>query len=185
MSELEQYAEKFRQRWGFDPRPVIEQEFRAGDYDLAGGTAYELSFIRAMLTGAAEGPLMPIPECDRAKYGDMNEVLYWEMLEGEDPDDRAIREAHGISYTDPVEGTVCRNGCGLTYQEISAGKMRSCKVPAHDLMLHAHPHDDGPPSTPQDEPHEHPQTGPGHMGWTHTHPHRHAPMSTDGQEARR
>jgi hypothetical protein len=126
MSELEQAVAKFRQRWGFDPVPVIEQEFRAGDYDLEGGTAYERSFVRALLTGAKEGPLMPIPECDRQKYGDMNEVLYWEMLEGEDPDDRAIREAHGIGYAAPLEGTVCRNGCGLAYEDISAGKIREC-----------------------------------------------------------
>ena len=128
MSELDQAAGKFRQNWGFDPRPAIERDFRSGDYDLAGGTAYERSFIRAMLTGARKGPLMPIPECDRAKYGGMNEVLYWKMLEGEDPDDRAIREAHGIGYTDPLEGTVCRNGCGLSYGDISAGKIRECEA---------------------------------------------------------
>ena len=128
MSELEQAAEKFRQRWGFDPTPGIKRDFRSGDYDLEGGTAYERSFIRAMLTGPRKGPLMPIPECDRAKYGDMNEVLYWEMLEGEDPDDRAIREAHGIGYTDPLEGTACRNGCGLSYEDISAGKIHGCEA---------------------------------------------------------
>ena len=70
---------------------------------------------------------MAIPECDRPKYGHMPENLYWEMLEGEDPDDRAIREAHGIGYTDPLEGTMCRNGCGLAYEDISAGKIRECR----------------------------------------------------------
>jgi hypothetical protein len=69
---------------------------------------------------------MPIPEADRLKYGHMVEALYWEMLEGEDPDDRAIREAHGIGYTDPIGGTVCRFGCGLSYGDISAGKIREC-----------------------------------------------------------
>lgn len=127
-SGLEQVAEEFRQRWGFDPAPGIKQALRAGGYDLAGGTACERSFMRAMLTGATEGPLMPIPERDRAKYGDINEVLYWEMLEGEDPDDRAIREAHGIGYTDPLEGTMCRNGCGLAYKDISSGKVRECEA---------------------------------------------------------
>jgi hypothetical protein len=67
-----------------------------------------------------------IPEADRPKYGQMPERLYWEMLEGEDPDDRAIREAHGIGYTDPIGGTACRNGCGLAYSDISAGKIREC-----------------------------------------------------------
>ena len=71
--------------------------------------------------------VIAIPEPDRAKYGHMPERLYWEMLEGEDPDDRAIREAHGIGYTEPVEGTVCRNGCGLAYEDISAGKIRECE----------------------------------------------------------
>lgn len=70
---------------------------------------------------------MAIPEGDRAKYGHMPERLYWEMLKGEDPDDRAIREAHGIGYEDPYDDTVtCRNGCGLTYPEISVGKVRAC-----------------------------------------------------------
>lgn len=69
---------------------------------------------------------MAIPECDRAKYGHMPERLYWEMLEGEDPDDRAIREAHGIGYGELIEGTVCRNGCGQTYEDISAGKIHEC-----------------------------------------------------------
>ena len=71
---------------------------------------------------------MVIPEPDREKYGHMPERLYWEMLEGEDPDDRAIREAHGIGYDVPYsDDVVCRNGCGLTYLEISSGKVHECE----------------------------------------------------------
>lgn len=53
-----------------------------------------------------------------------------ELLASEDPDDRAIREAHGIPYEadfqDPAEA--CRIGCGLPYSEISAGKIRKCSA---------------------------------------------------------
>lgn len=71
---------------------------------------------------------MAIPEPDREKYGHMPERLYWEMLEGEDPDDRAIREAHGIGYEEPCsEDVKCSNGCGLSYTEISSGKIRECE----------------------------------------------------------
>lgn len=56
----------------------------------------------------------------------MPEPLYWEMVLGEDPDDRAVREAHGIEYAAPLAGTCCANGCGLSYEQISSGKMRNC-----------------------------------------------------------
>lgn len=51
-----------------------------------------------------------------------------ERLTGEDPDDRAIREAHGFSYEDDFEdrSLLCRNGCGATYFEIAVGKIREC-----------------------------------------------------------
>jgi hypothetical protein len=73
---------------------------------------------------------MSIPECDRPKYGHMPERLYWEMLDGEDPDDRAIREAHGFGYSDDWEdpALLCRNGCGLSYPDISSGKIRQCSA---------------------------------------------------------
>jgi hypothetical protein len=48
------------------------------------------------------------------------------------------------------------------------------QVPPHDLMLHAHHHDGL-----LDEPHEHPHTGPGHMGIEHSHPHSRAPRDGD------
>lgn len=71
---------------------------------------------------------MAIPEHDRPRYGHMPEHLYWEMLEGEDPDDRAIREAHGFGYEDDYEdrSLLCRNGCGRTYFDIATGKAREC-----------------------------------------------------------
>lgn len=44
-------------------------------------------------------------------------------LMGEDPDDRAIREAHGFSYEDDYRdrSLLCRNGCGATYYDIAVG----------------------------------------------------------------
>jgi hypothetical protein len=52
-----------------------------------------------------------------------------DRLMGEDPDDRAIREAHGFSYEDDYEARslLCRNGCGETYFDIAVGKMRECR----------------------------------------------------------
>ena len=51
-----------------------------------------------------------------------------ERIMGEDPDDRAIREAHGFTYEDDWqdESLLCRNGCGLSYPDISSGKIREC-----------------------------------------------------------
>jgi hypothetical protein len=53
-----------------------------------------------------------------------------DRLMGEDPDDRAIREAHGFSYEDDFEdrSLLCRNGCGLTYFDIASGKIRKCRA---------------------------------------------------------
>jgi hypothetical protein len=57
--------------------------------------------------------------------------LTWDEIEriaSEDPDDRAIREAHGFAYEDDWEdlSLLCRNGCGQTYYDIAVGKMRQC-----------------------------------------------------------
>lgn len=51
-----------------------------------------------------------------------------EQVMSEDPDDRAIREAHGFTYDDDFEdrSLLCRNGCGETYYEIAVCKMRKC-----------------------------------------------------------
>jgi hypothetical protein len=61
-------------------------------------------------------------------YAHMTVQRYWEMLEGEDPDDRAIREAHGIGYEEDFGdlAVMCRYGCGATYHEIASSKMRAC-----------------------------------------------------------
>ena len=69
-----------------------------------------------------------IPQPDQARYGHMPEQAYWEMVAGEDPDDRAIREAHGFSYDDDYDdrALLCRNGCGETYFNIATGKIREC-----------------------------------------------------------
>lgn len=58
--------------------------------------------------------------------------LTWAEIEeiaSEDPDDRAIRIAHGFTYDDWSDrSTLCRNGCGETYDEIAGGKMRACSA---------------------------------------------------------
>jgi hypothetical protein len=61
-------------------------------------------------------------------YAELSDLECWEMLEGEDPDDRSIREAHGIGYREDFEdlSVVCRNGCGATYLDIASGKIRKC-----------------------------------------------------------
>ena len=61
-------------------------------------------------------------------YRYMTMPQWIEMLEGEDPDDRAIREAHGIGYTEDWHdlSILCQKGCKLTYFDISSGKVREC-----------------------------------------------------------
>ena len=53
-----------------------------------------------------------------------------ERIAGEDPDDRDIREAHGFTYEDDWqdESLLCRNGCGLSYPDVSSGKIRECRA---------------------------------------------------------
>lgn len=69
----------------------------------------------------------------KSLYADLTLIEWCEMLEGEDPDDRAIREAHGIGYREPHTADVkCRNGCGLSYVELSAGKVRECEAVSDD-----------------------------------------------------
>jgi hypothetical protein len=55
-----------------------------------------------------------------------------EELASEDPDDRACRLAHGFTVDDDWRDTtlVCRNGCGATYEDVVAGKMRKCLAQA-------------------------------------------------------
>ena len=51
-------------------------------------------------------------------------------LMSEDPGDRADRKAHGFGYDDDWQDDtlLCRNGCGLSYPEIVAGKIRGCRA---------------------------------------------------------
>lgn len=53
----------------------------------------------------------------------------FERIASEDPDDRADREAHRFTYEDHWQdlSILCRNGCGLTYEEVVAGKIRICR----------------------------------------------------------
>lgn len=76
----------------------------------------------------ASGTGTVAPENPPEPYSHMTAGEYWNMLIGEDPDDREIREAHGIGYEeDPGDlGVVCRYGCGATYHDISSGKRRTC-----------------------------------------------------------
>ena len=64
-------------------------------------------------------------------YAGLSLAQWKSMLEGEDPDDRAVREAHGFGYREPdyPDGAACRNGCGASYGEISSGKIRECRGP--------------------------------------------------------
>jgi hypothetical protein len=88
--------------------------------------AREAEQHRALAAGIAERLSPPEP------YAHMTAGKYREMLEGEDPDDRAIREAHGIGYEEDFGdlAVTCRYGCGATYHEISSGKMRTCPARA-------------------------------------------------------
>ena len=51
-----------------------------------------------------------------------------DCLMGEDPDDRAIAEAHGFSYEEDFEdrSLICRNGCGASYFDAAVRKIREC-----------------------------------------------------------
>lgn len=53
-----------------------------------------------------------------------------EEIMSEDQDDRADRIAHGFTYEDQWQdkSLLCRNGCGLSYYEIVAGKIRQCTL---------------------------------------------------------
>lgn len=54
-----------------------------------------------------------------------------EELAAEDPDDRRIRLAHGFTGADDWRdrALLCRNGCGLPYDDVMSGKIRQCLGP--------------------------------------------------------
>lgn len=58
------------------------------------------------------------------------ERAWMDRIASEDPDDREIRKAHGFTYDDDWrdETLLCRNGCGLPYSEVVAGKVRACSA---------------------------------------------------------
>jgi hypothetical protein len=63
---------------------------------------------------------------------DQERLVAWaenDRLMSEDPDDRAIREAHGLAYEDDYEdrSLICRNGCGTTYFDVAVHKIRKCR----------------------------------------------------------
>jgi len=64
--------------------------------------------------------------------------LTWQEIEelaAEDPDDRRIRLAHGFTGADDWRDRtlLCRNGCGLPYEEVVVGKVRKCLGPEPSL----------------------------------------------------
>lgn len=67
-------------------------------------------------------------------YASLTLPQWASMLECEDPDDRAVREAHGFGYQEPdfPDSEPCRNGCGAAYGDIMAGKMRACRAVTGD-----------------------------------------------------
>lgn len=64
-------------------------------------------------------------EAARARWREIEEIAC------EDPDDRQIRLAHGFSFKDDDledPSLVCRNGCGLSYNDIIGCKIRICRA---------------------------------------------------------
>lgn len=69
MSEFEQAAEAFRQKWGSYPIPDIKSAFRRGEFDLEGGTEDERAFIREVLTGCGSEPGAAVTTDDDTPIG--------------------------------------------------------------------------------------------------------------------
>jgi hypothetical protein len=65
LSAFEQARKAFRERYGFDPVPVVEHALANGEFDLEGGTADERAFIREVLAAArGDRPVgLNCPEC--------------------------------------------------------------------------------------------------------------------------
>ena len=87
MTEFEQAAEAFRQRWGIDPVPLIEQVTRDGGWDVEGGGEDERAFIRYIM--ALKGAELRWQDGDRPpQVTAVAEVLgldpdkLWEHVEG-------------------------------------------------------------------------------------------------------
>lgn len=60
-------------------------------------------------------------------YADLTLHQWQDMLLGEDPDDRDIREAHGIGFLEQDRPLVSCRSCGLAWLDIISGKIRQCK----------------------------------------------------------
>jgi hypothetical protein len=99
-------------------RQISEDEYRAWLAERTGGNS---ATVTASLSSAATRANVKVA------LG-----LSWDEIErlmAEDPDDRAIREAHGFSYEDDYEDRtlLCRKGCGETYFDVAVGKIRECR----------------------------------------------------------
>lgn len=55
----------------------------------------------------------------------------FEIIITRDPEDHAIDVAHGFPAGHNDYDELCRNGCGLPYGEIVAGKAMRCLAPEH------------------------------------------------------
>jgi hypothetical protein len=70
------------------------------------------------------------PDVDLGDPAGWRQERLGEWMDGdEEPDDRLDRLAHGFTRDDDWQddSVLCRNGCGLPYGEVVAGKVRKCR----------------------------------------------------------
>lgn len=112
-----------------DGKPQPKPEPQPGAYRNSYMSALWASQIKAALEAhlVMPGPVQPAEELSGVVHVESS-FAEIDRLMGEDPDDRAIREAHGFSFGDDWqdESLLCRNGCGISYPEIVGGKIREC-----------------------------------------------------------
>lgn len=117
--------------------------------------------VDIMLRGGDDAGAIPVLG---RKVGAQGELLVSSLNAGDLPDTVTVEVGKGGRPGG-------RGGYALIVTHLAPPSLPP--VPAHDLMLHAHPHD-WPAAVLSDLVHEHLHTGPGHGGIEHSHPHRHA-----------
>jgi hypothetical protein len=85
MSEFERAREAFRQRWGFDPAPYIEQVIREGAFDMEGGTGDERAFVREVLEESGQSEVDGCCCGDRHLMATLAFTAYQRTTAGLDP----------------------------------------------------------------------------------------------------